>query len=451
MIGLEASRVRDWKRPAEITKDELQGDRYDIQGINWEELDTTREKARAARLRLSTRKATPPPPLPSSENYFRFRKMNTTHRISVAHFQLRNLIAAISRSDIFYASKSKVMHTDASGQMNKCAMELTKPMGDSMHPSSFSITTLTASDEVLIAGGFYGEYALTNLRSEVGEPHVQGYVTHEFNGITNHAHTFDSRSSGLPQGVFCSNDHCLRILDCTTNTFTHEFRYKQAINCSATSPNGRMRVIVGDFDKALITDAETGRPFEHLPSHTDHVFACAWADDGIHVATGSQDHKIVVWDARRWDTPLATFASVMSCPRSLRFSPVGGGRRVLFAAEAEDIVSVFDAYDFDKRQVLDFYGATAGISVTPDGQSLFVANGDGKFGGLMEFERCQFAEPWGLGEPRRSWKGHRIREERFPRGAWEWMATEDLDDDPRVVGSRKARERRGLGLEKLYV
>jgi len=51
-VGAEASRVREWERPATIARDELQGDRYDIQGINWTRLETTRAMARKARRRL---------------------------------------------------------------------------------------------------------------------------------------------------------------------------------------------------------------------------------------------------------------------------------------------------------------------------------------------------------------------------------------------------------------
>lgn len=331
-------------------------------------------------------------------------------------------------------------------------MDLTKPLGDPSSPSTFTLTALTASEEVLIAGGFSGEYALTNLSSESGTSPTQGYVTHEYNGITNHVHTFQSRSSGKPQGVFCSNDHRLRVLDCNTNKFIYDFGYEQAINCSATSPNGRMRVVVGDFHETLITDAETGLPFERLRTHTDHVFACAWADDGIHVATGAQDSQVAIWDARRWGRPLAVVASVMACPRSLRFSPVGGGRRVLFSAEAEDVVNVLDAVSFDRAQTLDFYGATGGIAVTPDGAALFVANCDSKFGGILEFERVGFGEPHGATAAGRPWRGRRddsalLRDET----PWEWVAERELDDDPRVRIPARARARGGLELASLVV
>ncbi|OCK77689.1 WD40 repeat-like protein [Lepidopterella palustris CBS 459.81] len=441
--------LRGWDRPDSITRDDLQGDRFDMQGINWEKLDTTRAKARVARLRLcskktNTQRATT---LPNSENYFRFGKMNTTHRALISHFQLRNLISCTSRNDIYYASKTstatKVIHTDASGRSVSCAMDLTSACGDSLNSFGFSITALTASEDVLIAGGFNGEYALTHLSSTFNTPPTAGFVTHEHNGIQNHIHTFSSRSSGKPQGVFCSNDRRLRVLDCDTNQFTYDFAYEQAINCSATSPDGRMRVIVGDFNETLITNAEAGVTFERLRTHTDHVFACAWADDGIHLATGAQDSRIVIWDARRWDHPLITIESEMACPRSLCFSPVGGGKRVLFAAEAQDFVNVIDAVTFDKRQVLDFYGEIGGMTVTPDGSSLFVANCDSKFGGIMEFERVGYGEQHGLtGDMWRHHPNVRVRRDE----PWEWVPEHELDDHPLVILPAKARRRRGLGL-----
>ncbi|OCL05353.1 hypothetical protein AOQ84DRAFT_98913, partial [Glonium stellatum] len=310
LIGRAAAYVRDWERPETITREELQGDQYDIQGINWEKLDTTREKARLARTKLCAKKARSQgaKTIKSTENYFRFRRMNTAHRAFIVHFQLRNLIACTSRSDIYYATKSRVMHTDASSQTESCVMDLTKPMGDPSSPSTFTLTALTASDDVLIAGGFLGEYALTNLASTYGTPPTQGYVTHEYNGITNHVHGFRSRSTGHPHAVFCSNDHHLRVLDTATNRFIHDAGFSHAINCAATSPCARLRAIGGDFHDALITDAASGAVLQRLATHSDHVFAAAWADDGVHVATGAQDGLVAVWDARRWAAPLARFA-----------------------------------------------------------------------------------------------------------------------------------------------
>ncbi|KAF2146850.1 uncharacterized protein K452DRAFT_218739 [Aplosporella prunicola CBS 121167] len=466
-VGAEASKVKHWERPQSVSRDDLQGNRYDIQGIDWDKLETTREEARDARTKLyqstTSRVCTRASPLaqrlPNTESYFRFRRMNTKHQALIAHFQLRNLIAATSRNDIYYAGRSRIMRTDSLGQSTDCVMDLTKSSFDSLHSAAFDVTSMAASDDILIAGGFYGEYALIDLQSEYGTKPTQGFITHRVNGITNHVHTFNSRSSGNPMAVFSSNDKCLRILDCHTNTFISDFGYEEAINCSATSPNGRMRMLVGDFQETLITDAETGRPFERLGGHTEDAFACAWADDGIHLATGAQDSQVVIYDARWWRAPLAILASSMACPRSLHFSPVGGGRRVLLAAEADDVVSVIDAQNFDRCQTLNFFGTVSGVSFLPDGSSFYVANSDGKFGGIMEFERAGHGElfghsntgasaaqgRWNDAGKRRAWVGADAE------GPHEWADESVLESDARVRLTAKARKLRGLDLDDLVV
>lgn len=466
-VGPEASKVKHWGRPRSISREDLQGNRYDIQGIDWDRLDTVRDAARDARTRLyqvSVGRIGVLPPrmarkLPNTENYFRFRRMNTNHQALIAHFQLRNLIATTSRNDIFYAGRSRVMRTDSLGTSTSCVMDLTRSHFDSLHSATFDITSMTASENILIAGGFHGEYALVDLQSEYGSKPTQGFITHEPNGITNHVHTFANRSTGGSMAAFSSNDKRLRILDCTTNRFIYDFGYEEAINCSATSPNGRMRMVVGDFHETLITDAETGRPFERLPAHEEHTFACAWADDGIHLATGAQDSKVVIYDARWWRQPLSIIASTMACPRSLHFSPVGGGRRVLLSAEADDVVSVIDAQTFDRAQTLDFFGSVSGVSFVPDGSSFFVANSDSKFGGIMEFERASWGERNGVlteQDVRRRERGGLNSAARrlgsaVDHSQMEWATDLNVDADARTKMAARARRRRGLGLGDLVV
>jgi hypothetical protein len=310
-----------------------------------------------------------------------------------------------------------------------------------------SITTIASRDDVLIAGAFEGEYAITNLSSTYGSPYTFGRTT-DFaadtkSRIVNHMHLFPSRRSYTPQAVLCSNDHRLRILDCTTNKFTHSFLYPAAVNCSATSPNARMRVVVGDFQETLITNAETGQPFETLNSHTDDAFACAWADDGIHVATAAQDSTIVVWDARYWHHPLTVMTSELSVPRSLHFSPVGSGPRVLVATEADDYINVINAQTWQSKQVFDFFGPLGGAAFTPDGQSLFVANGERRFGGIVELERSGWAE-------------RTARRGSLDSSVWDdvvvdWACDDKMQEQTRVVGGEMERTRRCLDLSDVVV
>ncbi|KAJ4987379.1 WD domain-containing protein [Stagonosporopsis vannaccii] len=386
--------------PSIITREDLHGDKYDYQGIDWSLRNTTRRSVRSKRRECEQERLSPSlkeartqcsPPIPNRDNFFSFRRNTTSHRAYFPHFQLRNVLAATSRNDVFYAAGQRVMCTDAEGSPARAVIDLSKKTA-----LDGSITTIATLNDVLIAGAFEGEYAITNLSSTTDTPCTFGrtsdFAVDTKSKIVNHLHLFESRTTYQPQGVLCSNDYRLRILDCATNTFTHNFQYSAAVNCSATSPNGRMRVVVGDFQETLITNAETGRPFETLKTHTDDAFACAWADDGIHVATAAQDSTIVVWDARYWAQPLTVLSSELSIPRALRFSPIGSGPRVLVAAEADDYISIINAQTFESKQTFDFFGPLGGVTFTPDGQSLLIANGERRFGGIIELERTGWAE-----------------------------------------------------------
>ncbi|KAF2266014.1 WD40 repeat-like protein [Lojkania enalia] len=453
-IGLECP-----TRPAVIAREDLRGDACDFQGIDWTLRRITRAAVREkrvsfeaarmpARIRTLREKLKNLAPISRADDFFSFRGMNTQVHAVIPHFQLRNLIACTSRNDIFYSIRGQVMRTDPTG-IPTTIMDLSKEVSDG---HKFQITTLAAADNVLIAGGFEGEYALTNLQSTYDTKYTLGRVTDRTQSskshITNHLHIFNSRSGYTPQAAFCSNDEWLRILDPNTSTFTHSFQYSDAVNCSATSPNGRMRVVVGDFHETLITNAETGKPFETLSAHTDSNFACAWADDGVHVATASQDGSIVIYDARSWADPLTVLHSELAIPRCLRFSPVGSGPRVLVAAEADDYVSIINAQTWHSRQVFDSFGPIAGITMTPDGQSLFVANSGQDYGGLMEFERCGWGEE---GVVRGGKDVDNDDENDECEHAVDWESEDEMDEDGRVLVSRLDRRRRGMGLGGLVV
>ncbi|KAH0182935.1 WD40 repeat-like protein, partial [Aureobasidium melanogenum] len=100
-----------------------------------------------------------------------------------------------------------------------------------------------------------------------------------------------------------------------------------------------------------------------------------------------EDGKVVVYDARRWDMPLAALACEMSCARSLHFTTSHRGGAALVVAESDDIVSVYDAMNWHDKQTIDFFGSVVGAASVEDGQELIVANGDETVGGLMVFER----------------------------------------------------------------
>ncbi|OBT67613.1 hypothetical protein VE03_03722 [Pseudogymnoascus sp. 23342-1-I1] len=411
---LERLREIGTSMPTEVRRKDLRGEKCDIQGINWKKLEVKRRDAR--RLRIASYKnyhnLTPPPWLPQvlsnsyiqddSEDFFKFRRMNFKHKIDLPHFQLRNLIACSSRNTVFLASSFRVIQANPNFGQRCIAMNLSEPEVQPTHGPPWGgvqISTLAAKHGVLIAGGFHGEYGMMAL-SQTGSKHVEGLVADHPNCITNHIQLNLNRQSGLPEAVIVSNDNGIRTLDCTTNKFIRYHEYEHAINCSAQSPDHRLRVLVGDTCDVMICNAETGEILQKLEGHCDYGFACDWADNGWHVATGNQDKLVKIWDARMWKTsdgrakPLATIASTMAGVRSLKYSPLGSGKRVLLASEPADIISVIDAETYESKQTLDLFGEIAGTDFSPDGQSIFVGVHDNLRGGLLEFEKCGFGRSY---------------------------------------------------------
>lgn len=356
-------------------------------------------------------------------------------------------MSATSKNAVYYAARSKVICADPTLGTEQAVMDFTKPSRGSDNLTLQKISTMTASDGVLIAGGFGGEYAMMSLSANYDSALTSGLITDNYNGITNHIHTFKDRRSGSPLAVFSSNDDHIRVLDCNTNTFIKEHRYPFPINCAATSPDGRLRLVVGDHCNPWVVDAESGERIVRLHNHRDYGFACAWADDGIHIATGNQDGIVQVWDARNFKRPLQIIGTTMGGVRSMRFSPVGSGKRVLLMAEPADIIFVVDAVSFESTQRFDFFGEIGGISFVPDGESFFAANTDVNFGGLLEFERVGFGERYGVpGQGLAASDRDRPRETEY-----DWRPDAELDDDARAGRTEAHRRRRGLDLHDLVL
>jgi hypothetical protein len=378
---------------------------YDMQGLNWAAFSTSRSQARLARKMLyPLRYSWTPPATYDEHSVCRQQRMYASkdfyphHKASHSHGQLRNVLAARSRNDVFYASKSRVMHTSLSCPaytdvvLNFSGASTNPNQAEDTHITTIAVSPATdfdgyCSDAVLVTGGLEGEYSLLNLNSTLGDRPTEGFITVAEQKETTHVHILGHRRTGALGAAFCSNDSKVRLLDIGTNSWSAEFAYEHQINCAATSPDGRLRMIVGDSCESLITDAERGNVLFRMQQHTGYGFACAWAADGWHVATGSEDGKVVVYDARRWGVPLATLPCEMSCARSLHFTTSPRGGASLVVAESDDIVSVYDAMNWYDKQTIDFFGSVVGAVSVEDGQELIVANGDETVGGLMVYER----------------------------------------------------------------
>ncbi|RDW81642.1 WD40 repeat domain-containing protein [Aspergillus mulundensis] len=428
------SNIMRWTPPAKIIRPSgYLGDFYDIQQIPWwEKLRVRRADARQLRdqsyeayqnlqqyprQRAGTR-------LPEEEFYFQGKSMYTSHKATIEHFQLRNLMSVPAYNTVHFAHESKLYSWVPAYDDLQCLIDLSVPTVESGFQGPVKISTMKTAVGVSIAGGFFGEYAVRALGVE--DKGAQGYVTKDPNGITTHIDIIPSRTNRSPIGVFASNDRHVRTLDCETNTFLTDHELTHAVNCTSTSPDGRLRVIVGDSPDAWVVEADTGRPIHPLRGHHDFGFACAWSPDMMQIATSNQDKSAIIWDVRTW-RPLVRIESDVAGYRSLRFSPVGGGPRTLLLCEPADRIVIVNAQTYRSRQVHDFFGEVGGAEYSPDGSTIWAANTDELFGGFMEYDRRQWGQQFGL--------------QQSPN---EWVKEADLDEDERCMLSERERKLRHL-------
>ncbi|KAL7824172.1 hypothetical protein V8C26DRAFT_17000 [Trichoderma gracile] len=406
---------------------DLRGDGCDMQGLDWDSMNTTRHAAR--RIRRLTYKnyvnrtgsdihSSGEAQLPSTDSFFRFRRMDIRKDISLAHFQLRSVLACPTRTHAYYPSTQGINVMNNSTKRTSLAMNLRAFAG----MTAPAVSTLDAGCGVLMAGTFNGDYFLQSLGTQDKKAYSEGQISNDISGITNHIKIYKPRRSGSPVAAIASNDQGFRLLDLQTEKFTAKFTYPFALNCSAMSPDGRLRVVVGDDLNVLITNAETGEILQQLGGHRDYGFACDWSDNGYTVATGFQDRTVKIWDARYWrnangvSAPLTTITTEMAGVRNLRFSPSGSGRPVLAAAEEADFINLIDAQTFSTKQTIDVFGEIGGVAFTNDGQDLNVLCCDAHRGGLLQFERCSF----GVDEPLSGGR-QRTHGERGPFNQWDFV------------------------------
>ncbi|KAL7922595.1 hypothetical protein ACQKWADRAFT_73844 [Trichoderma austrokoningii] len=385
---------------------DLRANGCDMQGLDWDSMNTARHYAREIRRQTYRNYVNRPgsdlhiaknSTIPSTENFFRFHRMDIRRDISLAHFQLRSVLACPTRTQAFYPSVHGINVMNTATKKTTLAMDL-RAFSNMTGPA---VSTLDAGCGLLMSGTFGGDYFLQSLSSQDRRNYSEGQISTNISGITNHIKIYKPRRSDSPAAAIASNDNRFRLMDLKTEKFTSTFTYPFALNCSAMSPDGRLRVVVGDDLNVLITNAETGAVLQKLSGHRDYGFACDWSDNGYTVATGFQDKTIKIWDARHWNTssgvsqPLCTINTEMAGVRNLRFSPTGGGKPILAAAEEADYIHLIDARSFGSKQTIDIFGEIGGVAFTNEGQNLNVLCCDANRGGLLQFQRCSY----GVDEP----------------------------------------------------
>ncbi|KAL9321585.1 hypothetical protein ACSQ67_009638 [Phaseolus vulgaris] len=425
----------------------------DIQGIPWDNLSITRERYRRTRLEQyknyenilgsgdlsgkdckDTRKGC---------SFYDFKKNTRSVKSTILHFQLRNLVWATSKHDVYLMSQFSIMHWSSMTCKSSEVLNVSGHVAPSeKHPESLlegfthtQVSTLAVREKLLVAGGFQGElickafanvyfhrldctclYFIVTLPDAanlsligivLGFRTINRYqdfisfvtgmqhldrpgvsfctrTTFDDNAITNAIEIYTS-PSGAVHFTAANNDSGVRDFDMEKFQLSNHFRFPWPVNHTSLSPNGKLLLIVGDNPEGMLVDSQSGKTVVNLSGHFDYSFASSWHPDGMTFATGNQDKTCRIWDMRNLSKSVAVLKSNLGAIRSIRYSSDG---KYVAVAEPADFVHVYDVKSgYEKEQEIDFFGEISGLSFSPDTESLFIGVWDRTYGSLLEYSR----------------------------------------------------------------
>ena len=369
----------------------------DMQEIPWERLNYSRDQYRQMRLKQYKNYQSLARPrdalakecqrAETRDAFYDFH-LNTRHvKPTIVHFQLRNLLWATSKHDVYVTQNYSVMHWSSLLRRGKEVLNVAGPNQDMRGGRPLSrvqISTMMVKDNLLAAGGFHGEL----ICKYVDQPGVAFCTNLAGNkkSITNAVEIYKS-PNGSTRVMAANNDCVVRTFDTEKYSLLTQFPFAWSVNNMSVSPDGKLLAVLGDSSDCLIADSGSGKEIASLRGHADYSFASAWHPDGRVLATGNQDRTCRLWDVRNPSEAFAVLEGRIGAVRGLRFSPDG---RFLAAAEPADFVCVYDvAAGYARAQEIDLFGEIAGVSFSPDdgAEALFVGVADRTYGSLLEFRR----------------------------------------------------------------
>lgn len=371
----------------------------DIQGIRWDRLNITREKYRLTRLEQYRNYENVPSsgeavkgckPTDNGAKYFEFFFNSRVVKPTILHFQLRNLVWATSKHDVYLMSNYQAMHWSS---MTRNLSEVLNFAGhvapSEKHKGSLlegftqtQISTLAVKDNFMVAGGFLGELVCKRLDKQGVSFCTR--TTYDDNAITNALEIYDTLSGG--HRFMASNNDCgIREYEMERFQLLSHFCFPWPVNHTSISPDRKLVAVVGDHVDGLLVDSQSGKVASTMVGHRDYSFATAWHPDGRIFATGNQDKTCRVWDVRNISKPVSVLKCNLGAARSIRFSSDG---QFMVVAEPADFVHVYSTKEnYKKEQEIDFFGEISGVSLSPDDESLYIGIWDRTYASLLQYNR----------------------------------------------------------------
>ncbi|KAF3456134.1 hypothetical protein FNV43_RR00782 [Rhamnella rubrinervis] len=349
----------------------------DIQGIPWDRLNITREKYRLTRLEQYRNYENIPlsgeavdkecKQMEKGDNYYEFFHNTRLVKPTILHFQLRNLVWATSKHDVYLISNYSVMHwSSLTGNLSEVLNFAGHVAPTEKHAGSLlegfsqtQISTLAVKDNFMVAGGFQGELICKRLDKKGVSFCTR--TTHDDNAITNAVEIYDSLRGGIH--FMASNNDCgIREYDMERFQLLNHFRFPWPVNHTSISPDRRLVAVVGDHIDGQLVDSQSGKTVASV----------------VGQDLSSVGHKEPFFAGRN-------LKGNLGAARSIRFSADG---QFMVVAEPADFVHMYSTkVDYKKRQEVDFFGEISGVSLSPDDESLYIGVWDRTYASLLQYNR----------------------------------------------------------------
>lgn len=130
-----------------------------------------------------------------NNQYYRFNYTRLTERCTILHGQLRNLICAASKHDIFYAKGNSIIHWNPTiSASGKSFIDFSRYPHST--PTIFRVAALFARYDALLAVGFFGEVCCKLLETSAAQPPQFSVISETNNSLNNYADICYRRSGG---------------------------------------------------------------------------------------------------------------------------------------------------------------------------------------------------------------------------------------------------------------
>uniref|UniRef100_A0A804UIS1 Transducin/WD40 repeat-like superfamily protein n=1 Tax=Zea mays TaxID=4577 RepID=A0A804UIS1_MAIZE len=222
----------------------------DIQGIPWERIHIARQDYRKARLEQYKNYENFPQSgelmdklckqVEKSSKYYEFQHNTRSVKPSILHFQLRNLLWATSKHDVYFMSNSTVSHWSSLSHKLSEVLDFSGHVAPAeKYPGSLlegfsgvQVSTLAVNEGLVVAGGFQGE--LIGKDVEGCSVKFCMRTTLSDNAITNAIDIHRSISGSLH--ITVSNNDCgVREYDMERYQLVNHYRYNWPVNVISTT------------------------------------------------------------------------------------------------------------------------------------------------------------------------------------------------------------------------